>query len=366
MYRRKGIDRFLRWDDKASPLHGTLTNNQLLTLFGQWLISQEYAIASQREYTRTAEWLCDFLDGKALARTSPMDIHRFLVHIDKPAFKDSYVANRLTALRCFFDFLCLSGVVENAAPRLVQDRKRVRRLPKVLSLPNIRKLISRSENARERAILEMLYATGCRISELAAIDLADIDFRRKEIRVIGKRRERIVYFNNTAKRAVRKYLKGRKRGPLFVNDYNRRQKGYISHIGPRWYGVWNEHRHGRPRIRHCQLLGIWADPIAKARGKAKVEFARVLQGKTLAAPLHALTTFTLGKAVRDVAARAGFQNITPRIFRSSFATHLLDGGADIRSVQAILGHSYLSALEPYLSVSNRRVAANYRQHHPLK
>src|SRR5512143_1083698 len=103
MYRRKVIDRFLRWDDKASPLHGTLTNNQLLTLFGQWLISQEYAIASQREYTRTAEWLCDFLDGKALARTSPMDIHRFLVHIDKPAFKDSYVANRLTALRCFFD-----------------------------------------------------------------------------------------------------------------------------------------------------------------------------------------------------------------------------------------------------------------------
>jgi site-specific recombinase XerD len=366
MYRRKGIGKFLRWDDKASPLHGSLTNDQLLILFGQWLTSQEYAIASQREYTRTAEWFCEFLNAKALARASPMDIHKFLAHIDKPSYKDSYVANRITALRCFFDFLCLAGIVENAAPRLVRARNRLRRLPRVLSFLNIRKLIASSENARERAILEMLYATGCRISELAAVDLADIDFKRKEIRVIGKRRERMVYFHNAAKRAVLEYLKGRTRGPLFVNDYSRRQKGYISHIGSRWYGVWNEHRQGRPRIRHCQLLGIWADSIATARGKAKAEFVRLLKGENLKAPLHALTSFTLGKTVRDVAARAGFENITPRMFRSSFATHLLDSGADIRSVQALLGHSYLASIEPYLSVSDRRVAADYKQYHPLK
>jgi len=72
----------------------------------------------------------------------------------------------------------------------------------------------------------------------------------------------------------------------------------------------------------------------------------------------------VAKVVKDVAARAGLTGVTPRVLRSSFATHLLERGADIRVVQALMGHSHLTATEPYLSVSNRRVAAAYAHYHP--
>src|SRR5882762_3781015 len=169
-------------------------NLEMVMRLGRWLAAQKYSASTQERYCRIARNLCLYIGNRALSTVTPMDIGDYLTETLPDRWADNYISDRLGALRCFFDFLYLGGVVDSVAPRFLKARARAKPLPRALTQIQVRKLIRTATHPRDRALIEILYATGCRIGEARLARVEDIDFKRRTFRVRGKRKERIVYF----------------------------------------------------------------------------------------------------------------------------------------------------------------------------
>jgi integrase/recombinase XerC len=228
------------------------------------------------------------------------------------------VARKLAALRTFFQFLVREGVVELNPAKLVSTPRLEKKLPNHLSIEDAMRFIETPDTEtdlgrRDRAILELLYATGVRVSELTRLDLNDIDFKGKLLRVTGKRRkQRIVPFGDPALHALVNYLSVRaaflQHAPLAERDT---QAVFLNYQGTR------------------------------------------------------ITTRSVGRMVdKYIDICAGIHNISPHSLRHSFATHLLDSGADLRDIQELLGHARLSTTQIYTHVSMEKLIEVYDKTHP--
>ncbi len=232
--------------------------------------------------------------------------------------KKASIARKLAALRTFFQFLVREGAMELNAAKLVSTPRLEKQLPKHLSIEQAIRFIETPDaetdlGRRDRAMLELLYATGVRVSELTKMDIAAIDLKNKLIRVTGKRRkERIVPFGEHAREALKDYLDVRDR---FLNN------APVSKREP-----------------HALFLNY--------------------QGTRI-------TTRSVGRMVdKYIRMCAGMHNISPHALRHSFATHLLDSGADLRDIQELLGHARLSSTQIYTHVSMERLIEVYDKAHP--
>src|ERR671938_710139 len=211
--------------------------------------------------------------------------------------KKTSVARKLAALRTFFQFLVREGVVELNPAKLVSTPRLEKKLPNHLSVEDAIRFIETPDpetdlGKRDRAILEMLYGTGVRVSELVKLDMRDIDFRNRTVRVKGKRRkERVVPFGEPALHALMRYLTEVR--PTFLNN---------------------------------------APPSEREPEAVFLNY----QGTRI-------TTRSVGRMVdKYIMQCAGIHNISPHALRHSFATHLLDSGADLRDIQELLGPARLS------------------------
>ena len=222
------------------------------------------------------------------------------------------LARRLSALRAFFAFALDAGAVTKNPALLLENPKLPLHLPEVLRKDEMEALLAQPDcgvktGARDRCMLEMLYAAGLRVSELCNLDVLDLDLQRGLVRVFGKgAKERLVPLHDAMQQMLATYLKDWRPafsptgGQLFVN------------------------RSGRALSRQY----VW-------------------------------------KMVKNYALQAGIRRaISPHTFRHSFATHLLEGGADLRSVQLLLGHADISATEIYTHVQAERLRALHHQFHP--
>lgn len=224
------------------------------------------------------------------------------------------IARRLSSLRGFFRYLQTEGEIASDPAEHLHSPKQWSTLPKFLNREQIEKLIaapdmSRPAGARDRAMLELLYATGMRVTELIELRLAALDIQMGLVRVTGKgNKQRLVPVHEQALRAVRQYvetarpalLKGRSSPVLFVT----------------------------------------------ARGGG-------------------MTRQAFWAAIKTAGKKAGiFRGLSPHVLRHTFATHLLEGGADLRSVQAMLGHADISTTEIYTHVVRSRLRETVDRHHP--
>ena len=227
-------------------------------------------------------------------------------------------ARKLAALRTFFQFLICEGVVELNPAKLVSTPRLEKKLPSHLSVEDMVRFIETPDTEtdigkRDRAILEMLYGTGVRVSELTRLDLQDVDFKGKLVRVTGKRRkQRIVPFGDPAAHALVDYLPVRqaflRNAPVSERDENAL---FLNYQGTR------------------------------------------------------ITTRSVGRMVdKYIDVCAGIHNISPHSLRHSFATHLLDSGADLRDIQELLGHARLSTTQIYTHVSMEKLIEVYDKAHP--
>lgn len=230
----------------------------------------------------------------------------------------SSIARKLAALRTFFQFLVREGLVEMNPAKLVSTPRTEKKLPQHLSIEDAIRFIETPDvetelGQRDRAILELLYATGIRVGELVTLNLADIDFRNQLIRVTGKRRkQRIVPFGDPAGEALKKYLS----------------------------------------VRDKLMM---AAPVSKRDEEAV--FLNY-QGTRI-------TTRSIGRMVEKyIRICAGVHNISPHALRHSFATHLLDSGADLRDIQELLGHARLATTQIYTHVSMEKLIEVYDKAHP--
>jgi integrase/recombinase XerC len=245
-------------------------------------------------------------------------IREWLSSLHAAQKKKTSVARKLAALRTFFQFLVREGVVELNPAKLVSTPRLEKKLPVHLSVEDAIRFIETPDTAtdlgkRDRAMLELLYGTGVRVSELTKLDLRDVDFKEKLIRVMGKRRkQRIVPFGDPALHALLNYLTVR--------------NGFLQNA-----------------------------PLEERESEAV--FLNY-QGTRI-------TTRSVGRMVdKYIQICAGIHNISPHALRHSFATHLLDSGADLRDIQELLGHARLSTTQIYTHVSMEKLIEVYDKSHP--
>ncbi len=237
-------------------------------------------------------------------------IRSYLARLHRAGLRKSSASRKLASLRAFFRYLCREGVLDtNPAQPLLSPRTE-RRIPSHLEEHEAAQFLAvpgdGDADLRARALLELLYSTGVRCSELVGLDLSQVDLRERMARVLGKgRKERIVPFGRQASRALEAYLPARARS------------------SPRSDALFVNARGGRLTDRSVRRL--------------------------------------VASRVRQVAAS---KRVSPHTLRHSFATHLLERGADLRTIQELLGHASLSTTQRYTHVDARHLLDIYRKTHP--
>lgn len=245
----------------------------------------------------------------------------------------SSAARKLSAIRAFGKYLRREGVIEGDPAALVGAPKREQRIPNHLAVEEMSKLLDTPDTSsplgrRDKAILELFYASGLRLSELVGLDLDDVNLSGRVVRVLGKgRKERIVPFNSTAADAIRAWLRDRS---AFEPAALRRDSAPTGRRNAR------DTYSRRPR-----------DPM----------FLNYQGGRLSTRSVDKLVR----RYVRECSTRFG---ISPHALRHSFATHLLEAGADLRAIQELLGHARLSTTQRYTHVNAAQLIDTYRKAHP--
>lgn len=274
-----------------------------------------------RAYARDIVQFAQFLEGRypslSWAEVQAATIRAFLAELHRLAMSPRSIERKIAALRAFFKYLQAQSVVRTNPAQAVGTPRHDQQLPRVLTQTDVERLLTAPAgddplSVRDRAVLELLYATGMRVGELTRLRLSDIDFTQNTIRVMGKgNKMRLVPFGRAAHEAINEYLSR-------------------------------------------------ARPILLAKGKAPDEGWLFLNGRGTR-----LTDRSVRRIMdRYVEANSGDFKPSPHSLRHSFATHLLDSGADLRTVQELLGHAQLNTTQVYTHVSRERLKEVYHKAHP--
>lgn len=346
-------------------------NRVMAERFAQWLEIQNYAENTRRAYGELTADFCRFLGSRDLTKVETAEIREYLAGLYHRGIASSSIARQLHGLRTFFTFLNLGGVVSSVWPRFVTQRKHVRKLPKPPTVEEVERLISATKTPRDRAIVELFYATGCRLNELRMLRCQDIDFKDRVARVLGKgNKERLVPYGRMAEEALLAYLGDRREGFVFQNERNRAPL-WISQAKPNknepslwWRGAWTEYPGGTiPGKRRYEWIGRVSE---MSRDEARDKLAQHVNPAAEARPETdlPLNNRSIYRIIREAALRAGLKGVHPHSLRHAFATHLLNRGADIRSLQELLGHSSVSTTQIYTHVSTTDMKRIHENFHP--
>lgn len=299
----EAFQRYLEIEKGASAhtLRGYLSD---LRQFGQFL--------GERGLCRLEEG--NGIDVRAIDRAT---LRAFVASLGQNKLSNNSIIRKLASLRSFLKFLCREGLVEKNWASLVATPRRKQILPTFLTIDEVFHLLevpgaSTVTDLRDRAILEVFYASGIRVGELVALNLEDIDLKQKIMRVRGKgKKEREVFWGKKAASALRAYLERRE-----------------------------------------ELLAHSKDKVA-----AEAVFLNRRGGRLSDRSVRRLVDECLRKSALQ-------RHVSPHTLRHTFATHLLDAGADLRMIQELLGHTSLSTTQKYTHVTTDRLMEVYDRAHP--
>ncbi len=287
----------------------------------------------------------------ALAEVDYPTIRRYLAHLNRMEYASSTIGRKLAALRALYRYLVDDGQIGHNPAAAASVPKQRQRLPEVLYEYEVEQLLLAPDEdtpagQRDRLILELLYATGMRVSEMVSVDLDDIDMDQRQIRVMGKgNRERLVFFGQPALAALRRYIDGGRQLLLRQRTGGGEEGARRSSSGTGFY-------HGEP---------VEPQPVGGEPADVADEPALLLNRYG-----NRLSARSIQNIVRKyVLQTAASANISPHSLRHSFATHLLDRGADLRSIQELLGHKNLATTQIYTHVTTQRLKEAYQNAHPL-
>jgi integrase/recombinase XerD len=285
--------------------------NRIASFLSFCRIEKGLAANTISAYTADLKGFSEFLEERAGDTEALRD---WLDHLSRSGLGSRSITRHLTTLRNFYSFLLREGEIKSDPTALLRSPRQWQSIPKFLNLEEINRIIQapdlkRPIGLRDRAMMELLYATGLRVSELCRIATGDLNLDMAVLRATGKgNKQRMVPVGRPAIAAVDDYLKA-----------------------------------GRPAI---------------LKGRASRYLFVTARG-------GAMTRQSFWALLAGYGRKAGiFHGLTPHVIRHSFATHLLEGGADLRSVQAMLGHSDISTTQIYTHVMRSRLKSTLKEHHP--
>ncbi len=249
------------------------------------------------------------IDGVGIA-----ELRSYIAHLSKQGFSARSIARSVVSIRQFFKFLLAREIIKDDPSALLESPKMSKSIPSVISLDEVELILgapsdAKPEGIRDRAMLEMLYATGIRVTELISIRLNDVNFEHGFVIVYGKgSKERIVPIGEHSRESLGTYLKSARQSLL--------------------------------KQKESQYLFV----TRRADKMTRQGFWKIIKNYALVAGVH--------------------KKISPHTLRHSFATHLLERGADLRTIQLMLGHSDISTTEIYTHVETERLKEVHKKHHP--
>ena len=292
--------------------------DKLINKFIEYLEYEKgYSKKTIISYEKDLELFNNFLKENKITNINYIDyntIRKYLSFLHDNKYEASSISRKISTLRTFFKYNLKEKNIKNNPMTLISNPKKEKKLPKYLNYEEMERLLnsidtSELEGIRDRLIIELLYSTGIRVSELVNIKIKDIKIKENQINILGKgNKERIVLFGEKAKEMIKIYL----------NAYKEFFKGNIL----------NEYL------------------LINKKGKQ-------------------LSTNKIELIVKDVLRKSALKlNISPHTLRHTFATHMLDSGADLKSVQELLGHENLKTTAIYTHVSNERLKNVFIHSHP--
>jgi integrase/recombinase XerC len=303
-------------------------------------VSPHTVRAYESDITQYLAWVASDKDRK-ISQLTPADldlasVQSHLADLGRAGKARSSVARKLSALRTFVRYLRREDLIEHDPTARAVAPKRDQTLPMHLSEPEIARLIEMPSTTdplgrRDRAILELFYASGLRLSELVGIDMEDLNLSGRMVRVMGKgSKERLLPFNQSALKALRAWIADR---AVILNSRGAASRGVARNFSSAKQRKSSSAKHADPlfvNYRGTRLTGRSVDRMLRR--------------------YVALCSTRLG--------------ISPHALRHSFATHLLQRGADLRAIQELLGHSRLSTTQRYTHVNAAQLIDVYRKSHP--
>ena len=286
----------------------------MLTLEKERNFSLHTIKAYKNDLNRFNYFLDNTLSRKKLAKINRNDIRKFLAEEYDNGYSSKTVARRLATIKSYFKYLVKTELIQENISIHINSPKVPKKLPNFVDKNLIDTLMKTPSldthiGIRDRAVLELFYSTGMRLSELVNMNIGDFEINKKLIRVIGKgNKERMIPYGRTAENAIKNYLK----------------------------------------IRNLSLKPAFANKPLFVNSSEKRISKRTIQRR-------------MNNYIKLV---ADGKRIGPHLLRHTFATHLLDNGADIRAVKDLLGHSSLSSTQIYTHVSIEKLKKDYTQAHP--
>lgn len=398
-------------------------------------------------YRVTVTDFLDFTMGLSMADVTHHEISEWLHFLHERRVSANSVGQRLYALRSFFKFAELTGTVKSSPARLVPHGKVARPLPHWLSIAEMRKLIAAPDNPRDQALVEFMWATGCRIAEVVGTRVENIDWHGRTVKVLGKgNKERLAPLSTKAVETLQAYLRTfphiGETGFLFRAYLPAQEGGLQLQRGQSWIAFWRENRtfpdgtvkrvlrgkslgltreRKRVGVKPTPTITLAADlrsqgwpwrkiynsisPDAELSRQEKIRLrggvyyrlddskrrplkpthviqtpeqaraeAQLLVGSLRDRSPHKLQhsldpnapmeARSVRRILLELGVKAGVGKVTPHMLRHSFATHLLEGGANLRAIQELLGHSDISSTQIYTHCSTIHLRETLRKAHP--
>lgn len=267
-------------------------------------------------YKRDLAKLCDFLKKQGISDVSKVtetNLNSYVLYLEKEQFAPATISRNIASIKAFYHYLYKKGKVNEDVSENLKAPKLEKKMPEIMSMQEVNRLLEQPlgktpKEIRDKAMLELLYATGIRVSELISLKLADVNMQMSFILCRDANKERVIPFGNQARSALMQYLE-HAREELVTEE--RCEQLFVNCSG-------------QPMSRQ----GFW-------------------------------------KLIKYYAQKAGITaDITPHTLRHSFAAHLVENGADLRSVQEMLGHSALSTTQIYATMNHNHIRDVYAKAHP--
>lgn len=298
-----------------------MTNNELIKNFKAYLaVEKNFSAHTARAYESDVTAFLIWLGNDQPQNVNYNKIREYLHFVNKYNYKKTTLSRKISALRTFYKYLCREQLVETNPLNAISAPKKEKILPKFLTKDEVEQIlnsidISTPSGFRNRAILEVLWATGMRVSELSGLNMNDLELSSNEIRVFGKgAKERVVLISERAKNYLERYINTARK--LVAKGFEIKEDGENSPVFVNNTG-------------------------------------------------YRLSTKTVRNVINSTVEKLELpKKVTPHVFRHSFATYLIENGADLRVVQELLGHASISNTQIYTHISTKHLTETYEQAHP--